>query len=680
MFPHDKLDWHLSRLEKRLEDAPDDAGTRLEFATASLSKAWFHDGGEVWFNKALTQARRVLQQDPSGPGALVVAGASLVGLGRTEPATRYLDDAIRIANDRADVHLAVGAMHEHDGNRHQAVREYEFACRLAPEDWEPNYLLGKLLWMRAQDLGGPMRLIERSQYHTVRALQLAPSSASTTSLVYHLGITCMHTGRFPDAHKLFTKLLEEDDYRVRAQYYLGLAAYQLGKYKNAVLFLRQHIKKVPDNPRVHARLGMCYLQLGEISKAREACNRALAVDPSDLQARWTLGCALLEEGNELDAVRTFKGILADAPDHTQAFNELVRIRTANRDTNWLKQALRTEVGAHDRHPLTATRDNPDMVGKTTIHPRRITRERIETLLLAMRAGEVNAVPTILESMNLTTDEGLRFNLWEASLDHVAALRAKEAHHRLHLAGRNFSMNAGREVLALASALSEPMITQGLDLAEEDLSRAAVDRHGPAKDVRDHRIAIDKERREARAWQAMLLLALGSKQSRTARNLLVRWASEADDDLAFAARSGLAMLGDDEAIDALQKRARARGAANLVDAMLTQINPPRERYRPRPITGDSELHCSTCGRRGSEVGHILKGGSGAICDRCMTDTARDRRSLKSDDPGLHCALCDKNELEARSVYAYRGVAVCNECLDNSLGLLEREEIERYLADS
>ena len=680
MFPHDKLDWHLSRLEKRLGDAPDDAGTRLEFATACLSKAWFHDGGEVWFNKALTEARRVLQQDPNGPGALVVAGAALVGLGRTEPATRYLDDALRIATDRADVHLAFGAMHEHDGDRHRAVREFEFACRLAPDRWEPNYLLGRVLWLRAQDLGGPKRLIERSQYHTVRALQLEPSPALVTTMTYHLGITCMHTGRFSDAHKLFSQLLEEEQFRVRAQYYLGLAAYQLGKYKNAVLFLRQHIKKNPDNPRVHARLGMCYLQLGEIPRAREACNRALAVDPNDLQARWTLGCALLEEGNELDAVRTFKKILNDAPDHAQAFNELVRIRTANRDTNWLKQALKTEVGTHDRLPLSAARENPELSGKTAVRPREITRQRIETILLAMRGGDTDEVATILDAMNLTHDEGLRFLLWDAALDHVAAHRGREATQRLSLAGRNFSMNAGREVLALADALAEQHLTRGLDLAEEDLSRAAVDRHGPAKDVRGHRVAIDKERREARAWQALLLLALGSKQSRSSRTLLVRWAAEADEDLAIAAQAALAMLGDDDATDALQKRARARGAANLVDAMLTQVNPPRERFQPRPITGDGDLHCSTCGRRGTEVGHILKGGSAAVCDHCVTDAARERRNLRSDDPGLHCALCDKNELETRAVYAYRGVAVCNACLDNSLGLLEREEIERYLADA
>ena len=521
------------------------------------------------------------------------------------------------------------------------------------------------------------------KYHTVRALQLEPSAALKTPMLYHLGITCMHTGRFNEAHKLFSKLLDEEAYRTRAQYYLGLASYQLGKYKNAVLYLRQHVQKVPDNPRVHARLGMCYLQLGELSKAREACNRALAVDPTDLQARWTLGCTLVEEGNELDAVRTFKSILADAPDHAQAFNELVRIRSSNRDNGWLKQALRTEVGAYDRLPLEASRDNPDLASKTSVQPREITRSRISAVLLAMREGqalspESDAVPAILEAMDLTTDEGLRFLLWEASLDHVAAERAREATARLTQAGRAFSMQAGREVLALASALPEQLITRGLDLAEEDLSRAAVDRHGPARDVKGHRSAIDKERREARAWQAMLLLALGSKQNRSSRNLLVRWASEADDDLADAARAALAMLGDEPAIEALRKRAKARGAANLVDAMLTQINPPRASFHPRTVTGDAELHCATCGRRGSEVGHILKGGNGAVCDRCMTETARDRRSLQSTDPALHCALCDKNELEARAIYAYRGVAICNECVDNSLGLLEREEIERYLA--
>ena len=134
LFPHDKLDWSIRRLEQRLDGSPDDASTRLDYAQHCLSKAWFHDGGEVWFNKALTQARRVLQHDPASPGALVVAGASLVGLDRLEPAQRYLDEALRVAPESATVHLALGAAHDAarrlgapSGDRHQAVREVEMA-------------------------------------------------------------------------------------------------------------------------------------------------------------------------------------------------------------------------------------------------------------------------------------------------------------------------------------------------------------------------------------------------------------------------------------------------------------------------------------------------------------------------------------------------------------------------
>lgn len=676
MFPHDKLDWHISRLERRLESAPDDGATRLELSRACISRGWFHDGGEVWFNKALTQARRVLQHDPANAGALVVAGAALVGLERLEPATRYLDEAMRVAPDRADVHLALGALHLTAQERHQAVRELESTCRLAPESWEAHWLLARVLWERAQELGRAGRLVERSQYHTVRALQLGASPSLQPEMVYHLGITCLHTSRFADANKLFASLLESERYRARAQYYLGLVHYQLGKYKNAVLYLRQHLQKAPDNPRVQARLGMCYLQLGEVIKAREACNRALAIDPTDLQARWTLGCALVEEGRDDEATRTFKAILEEAPHHAPAFNELVRMRSTHRDSRWLRQALRAEVTSYDRLPLGGSAPAPD--GGPQASPREVTRERIEAILRALDSVDDDGVQAMLEATDLTTEEGLRFRLWEAALDHVAGRRARALANRLQEPGRGFSAEAGREALALAHMLPEPLLVRGLQVGEEDLRRAAVDRHGPAPDVGDHRRKIDHERREARAWQALLLLAVATRGNRSSRPLLVRWATEADADLADAARAALAMLGDEESGSTLRKRARARGAANLVDAMLTQVSPPRARFRPKPVSDDTDRVCSTCGRRAGEVAHLLAGGDAAVCDRCMTDIARDRRVLQADDPDVHCALCDKNTLEARAVFVHRAVAVCSDCLEQSLGLLEREEIDRWMA--
>ena len=43
----------------------------------------------------------------------------------------------------------------------------------------------------------------------------------------------------------------------------------------------------------------------------------------------------------------------------------------------------------------------------------------------------------------------------------------------------------------------------------------------------------------------------------------------------------------------------------------------------------------------------------------------------------CDLCNATQFEARGMYSYNGVAVCTGCLELSLGLLEREEVDRFL---
>src|SRR5690606_2285336 len=148
------------------------------------------------------------------------------------------------------------------------------------------------------------------------------------------------------------------------------------------------------------------------------------------------------------------------------------------------------------------------------------RARIEAVLRALATHD-DAVGIVLEAMDLTTDEALRFRLWEAALDHVASRRARRLEAALQGPGAAFSAEAGREALALASYLPEPALVRGLQIGEDDLRRAAVDRHGPAPDVTDHRRHVDHERREARAWQALLLLAIATRGNRSSRNLLVR---------------------------------------------------------------------------------------------------------------------------------------------------------------
>lgn len=693
MFPHQKLDWTIGRLARRVDDAPDDVVTRSQYALHCLSKAWFHEGGEAEFNRALTQARRILQADPSNAQALVIAGISLLELDREDQAERALAEAVKLAPERADVHLALGVLLDKQGDTRGAIREMEVACRAAPDDWEAHYLLGRMLGDAANKPDAPPRLAERAQFHMVMALQRDPSSVVAPAILHDLGTSCLRGGRIDDAQKIFQKLLDHEKYRAKARYYLGLTLYQTGRFKNAIVFLRQHLEEHPDAAHVLTRIGMAYLQLNEVEKARESCNRALVLEPGDLLARWTLASALLQEGQSEEAVRVFKDILSDAPDHLPAFTELVRLRAKARDARWLAQALRAEVSVHDRLPLRAHREATAPVGlerptplkdrrrptAVEIAPRANTRDRIGVLLKALSDIEAHEeVGSILGALDLTTDEGLRFQLWDAALHQVARQHAKTAAGRLDVPGRAYASNAAREILTLAAEIPEAMLPKGLNIGEEDLKRAAVERHGPASDVNGHRANIDRERQDARAWQALLLLAIAAKGTPAGRNLLVRWASDADPDLGYAARAALVAMGDVAIADDLRERARARGAEGLVDELLASVSPTTHRAPPRPVGEEEGLPCSTCGRRAPEVDHLLAGGDVAVCDRCMGSIARERRELATEDPQQECHLCGKTLLEARGVYVLRGTAVCAACVDQGLGLVEREEVDRFLA--
>ncbi len=76
--------------------------------------------------------------------------------------------------------------------------------------------------------------------------------------------------------------------------------------------------------------------------------------------------------------------------------------------------------------------------------------------------------------------------------------------------------------------------------------------------------------------------------------------------------------------------------------------------------------------------MMAGADAVICDKCMLQIASQRRELQTDDPAVACGLCSRSGLETRAVYVKGAVAVCASCVDHSLGLLEREEVDRYLA--
>lgn len=665
ILPHTKLDWTISKLEEKVTSQPEDLDARLELARCMLSRGWMHDGGESDCSSALQGARRVLQDDPTSVLGLVIAGAALVGMDRPEAADKYLGQAAGIEPDRPDLNLALGALATAMGDHGRAVRWYEVACRAASEAWETHLMLGQAL-MRLAKTKDPRRPVERASYHFVRAMRLDPTPDQHPRLLRDMGVCCMLTGRTKEAQRFFIRLRENPDHAAVAKFHLGQVAYEAGKYNNAVQHFRAYLRERPDDCNVLARMAMAFFQMGDFNKARQACNQALLVDPAHLQARYALGCTLLEEGDTAEATKVFREALSDHPEHMPSYVEMVRSRRHTQDSSWLVGALQAEVGTFDRLPPGGAVD-----------ARGVTRQRIETILDELRDVGPSMLPTILSAIDRTQDEGLRFQLWEAACTMVLGAVADAASSRLREPSRHYGPGLGLEALSAAAVLPEPVLTAGLKLDESDLKKAAVDRHGPADDVSAHRDNIATERRRARAYQALLLLAIGVRRSTSGKSLLARWAVDADSDLAAAAWAGLAMYGEPIATAKLAATASESGANAQVQRFLSYVVPPTKAAGPQKVERADATRCTTCGRSSAEAGYLMSGSDAVVCDRCVIQIGQHRKSLQADERS-NCTLCSRTHFEARGVYSYNGIDICSECLDLSLGQLEREEVDRFLA--
>ena len=665
VFPHAKLDWTISKLEERISANSEDLDARLELSQTLLSRGWMHGGGEADCSAALSLARRVLQEDPTSVTALVVAGMALVCMERVDAAEKYLAQAHGAESERADLRMALGALETLRGDHGTAVRHLETACRLASESWETHLFLGRALMALAARTSHS-RLVERASYHLVRAMRLDPTPDQHPQTLRDMGLCCMKTGRSKEAQRFFIRLRENPDHASIAKFHLGQVAYESGKYNNAIQHFRAYLRERPDDTNVLAQMAMAWFQMGDFSKAREACHKALMVDPEHLQARYALGCTLLEEGDPAEATKVFRDTLRDHPEHMPTYVEMVRTRRHTQDASWLVKALEAEVGTFDRLPPGGRVD-----------ARTVTRQRISTILDEIREVGPSHLGIVLSAIDRTQDEGLRFQLWESACTMVMNAVGDSASPRLRDPAKHYGPGLGLEALSAAAVLPDPVLTAGLKLDEADLKRAAVDRHGPAEDVTAHRDNVTTERRRARAYQALLLMAIGVRRSTAGKSLLARWAADADSDLATAAWAGLAMYGEPIATAKLAALANQKGAATEVDRLLSYVVPPTTAPSPRKMAKNDSTRCSTCGRDASEVDYFMSGSSAVICNHCVIQIGQHRRTLTAPEHAS-CSLCGASAFEVRGMYSYNGIEICSGCLDLSLGQLEREEVDRFLA--
>lgn len=122
----------------------------------------------------------------------------------------------------------------------------------------------------------------------------------------------------------------ERDLDAVATYLLGFAYASQGRSPQGVTYMERSVQMAPGRAPLWVGLGHRYRELGRRSDAETAFVRAVAVDPSDVQARLALAAFLLDEGQAARALDIAQAALRHEPDNAGVKDLVARARAAAR--------------------------------------------------------------------------------------------------------------------------------------------------------------------------------------------------------------------------------------------------------------------------------------------------------------------------------------------------------------
>jgi len=166
--------------------------------------------------------------------------------------------------------------------------------------------------------------------------QRVKSALSTTEALGHTGFFGPNTQTLFDATSLNIS---------------GDRFYESGRLEEAVEEFQRALTLDPDNVNVHNSLGVCYANMGKFEEAVAEFFRATELEPNDFMAHYNLGCGLLSLARKGEAEHAFSRAAELEPDNAAAHFQLAKLcrkqdrleealthlgRTVDLNPNWAK--------------------------------------------------------------------------------------------------------------------------------------------------------------------------------------------------------------------------------------------------------------------------------------------------------------------------------------------------------
>lgn len=262
--------------------------------------------------------------------------------GQLEEAAGIYQQIIAAAPTMADAWHLLGVTHLQRGDHAAALKHIDEAIRLAPRmaDFYAN---------RAEALRGATRYAEASAAAR-KALQLNPQQHAASNT---LGLAQLDSGDTDAAIRTLQKLLTAQPGHVQGWNNLGSACKAAQRLPEARDAYQRALALQPQQAILHYNLAEVLLLEGSHTQALAAFDTALALAPQLLAAQKGRAYALLQCGHIAEAEAQFTALLAAAPGEADAWNNygllLAQVERMAEATQAYQRAL--AIDSDHRHAL-----------------------------------------------------------------------------------------------------------------------------------------------------------------------------------------------------------------------------------------------------------------------------------------------------------------------------------------
>lgn len=230
---------------------------------------------------SVDRAEWIVQDLPRAPMHHLKYAIALQQSGRTQDAIRQYEVALELDPDDPIAHYNFASLLLSESRIPEAAAEYIAAIRLEPRDGGHHYGYARTLERLGADGNAGSEYAE--------AVRLEPRSAS-----FHLGYAAYlaRLDRFDDAIAQYREVLRLEDGSVSARLGLANALYAAGRVEESEAYYLEALRLQPGRGDVHANLGHIYIRLGKIPQAIAQYREALRLDPTLEEAAANLRAAL----------------------------------------------------------------------------------------------------------------------------------------------------------------------------------------------------------------------------------------------------------------------------------------------------------------------------------------------------------------------------------------------------